>query len=431
MFRLFTSALCLTFAFCTFAAAAPVALQEATATFHQNNFGNVGQTIDGNAVNGGMGFFNNRRSATVIAYETVSDVEGPGQFTFTITQNQFGGHAPQSFRLSVTDADRSTFADGNPPSGAEAPAGDVTVSGANWVLIEPASVISAGGATTTISGNNIITASGANPATETFTITSFNPLGNVTGIRLEALPGPDGFVGRSAGPPHNSNGNAVITEFAADFNAGLTPSHNRMELNIANATATFDQGGSFTIGSAADGVLHGNNGWGVFGQQNQDQTAVFAFDAPIDADDLVVELAYFSGFNAHKLENVRISVTSDANPTATDAGINWEIVSPDEIETTLAGSVGTLQLDESILFSGSNGVPDLHTLIFNSRFEDITGIRLEAFTATGGTVGFPGSNGNIVLSEFRAFATPHIPEPASVLLLSLAGLATMRRQRST
>lgn len=414
----------------TSANALTVALQEATATFHQGNFGNVDQTIDGNAAAGGMGFFNNRRGGTVIVYETVSDIEDKGEFTFSITQSQFGGHAPQSFRLSVTDADRSTFADGNPSNGAEAPAGDVTAGPGGWTLINPTNVSSVGGATTSVNGNGIITVSGTNPGTDTFTISGINPNESVTGIRLEILPGPDGFVGRSAGPPHNSNGNAVITEFTTDFNATSATTYNRVELGIDNATATFDQGGPFTIGSSVDGVTHGNNGWGVFNGQAQDQSAVFALDGPVNVDDLVIELAYFSGFDAHKLENVRIAVTTDANPTATDGSINWVVLSPDSAETSLSGSSAAIQLDESILFSGNNDVPDLHSIFYDGRLVGITGIRLEALTFTDGTVGFPGSNGNIVLSEFRAFATPTIPEPASALLLGLAGIATLRRRRA-
>ncbi len=413
------------------AAPAPVSLQNATATFHQGNFGNVGQTIDGNSTAGGMGFFNNRTSNTIVAYETAVDISGAGELTFSIAQNLGAGHTIQRFRLSVTDADRSLFANGLPASGAESPAGDVTTGPGNWTLIDPTSVLSINGATATIDANGIVTVSGLNPAHDTFVIKGSNPLGNVTGVRLEVLPGGNGVVGRSLGAPHNSNGNAVITEFSTSFAAGVGPRviQRNIELSLQNATATFDQGGAFGIGGTIDGIAHGNNGWGIFGQQNQSQTAVFQTQAPVDAARIAFELMHGSPFGAHKIQDFALFYTQDANPTATDPSINWIALTPTAAETSLDGSFALID-GNIIRITGSNALADNYQVIVEGAFSKITGFRLDALVGANGFVGFDGSNGNIVLSEFRAFITTPIPEPASMTLLLLGAGILARRNRA-
>ncbi len=401
-----------------------VLLQNATATFHQGNFGNKDQTIDGNTTSGGIGFFNNRRSNTVISWETQEDVNGEGLLTFSIPQQQFGNHNIQKFRIAATDADRSFFSDGNPPNGAESPAGDTTAAPGNFTVLQPLSVMSSGGQTMTVGPNGIITASGLNPASDTYTITAANPLGNITGFRLEVLPGPDGNVARSG------NGNAVIHEFEVNFTPmALATDRHSVHLNLQNASTSFAQPAPFTIDSAIDGVEHGNNGWGVFGQQNQNQTAVFQTDVPVDADQLVFELNHTSGFNAHKIQNLRLSYTLDPNPMV-GGGNQWVEITPDLFSTSLAGSSIALGPNNILEASGAAGVPDTYQILANiGNIEGITGFRLETFVGANGTIGFSGSNGNIVLTEFNVFARSPIPEPASLTLLGLAGAALLRRRR--
>jgi len=196
-----------------------VLLQTPTAEYHQNFSNGVDGTIDGDTSGGnGMAFIDHHTTTTDIVWETQSDVITPGELTFELQMNLGVGHTLQRFRLSATDADRSLFADGNPPPPpATSPPGDVDPSPGSWTVLTPTSLVSAGGATMTVDGSGIITVSGANPATDIYTITADHSLASVTGLRLEVIPGPDGFVGRSAGAPHGSNGNAVLTEFSVDY----------------------------------------------------------------------------------------------------------------------------------------------------------------------------------------------------------------------
>jgi len=191
---------------------------------------------------------------------------------------------------------------------------------------------------------------------------------------------------------------------------------------LQEATATFHQGNFGNVDQTIDGIEHGNNGWGVYGQQNQNQTAVFQTSRPLDASRLVFEINQTSGYGAHKMQRFRLSYTTDANPTATDGSIVWTELTPTLLSTSLAGSSATLGPSNIISVTGSNAVPDTYQAIVDGLFGKITGFRLEAFTGPNGTIGFAGSNGNIVLSEFNVFATP-IPEPATVAIWSLlAGL---------
>ena len=199
---------------------ARAALVNATATGHQTSFGTgVHGTIDGSTA-GGMGFFEVRTVTTDIAWEVdpaEAPVNGPGTLSFQMDMNLGAAHTLQKFRLYATDADRSLFADSNPPTGTNTPAGDVDPSPGSWTLLSPTSAASAGGATLAVDGAGIITASGANPDVDTYTITADNPLGNITGFRLEVMPGADTFVGRA------SNGNAVLSEFSFTFEANPIP----------------------------------------------------------------------------------------------------------------------------------------------------------------------------------------------------------------
>ncbi len=413
------------------AEAVTVALQQPTATFHQGNFGSVAQTIDGDTVNGGMGFFNNRQGNTTVVWETQADVVGTGLFTITINQNCCVGHTLQQFRLGATGANRADFANGLPTTGTESPGGDIDPAPGFFSVLQPVSMSSTGGATFTADATGLIKVSGSNAAFDTYTIVARAPINTVTGLRLEVQPGADGFAGRSAAAPHFGNGNAVVTEFSAAFtpDSGDSSLRHVRDAVLTNATATFDQGGAFTIGSAINGVETGNDGWGIDGQQNRAQTAVFQTSGPIDADLLEFNLIHQQGTLAHKIQQFRLSFTSDANPTATDPSIKWTQITADSIDTSLTASAGSLLGDNSILISGSNAATDNYRVLANGMFRNVTGFRLEVFPV-GGTVGFPGANGNIVLSEFNVLFRTAVPEPASASLLVMGAAALLRRRRA-
>jgi len=183
---------------------APVALQNATATFTQVGF-SVSQTIDGNL--GGVGVINGWAmdgvGAPTAVWETQINVGGPWgtTLTFNLTQNFGSSITLGRFRLSVTADDRASFADGLNIDG------DVT---ANWIAMIPATALAANGATLTILEDLSILAGGPSPATTVYTVTAFTDVANITGIRLETIEHPS-LPGN--GPGRAGNGNFVLQEF--------------------------------------------------------------------------------------------------------------------------------------------------------------------------------------------------------------------------
>ncbi|MEX2215597.1 MAG: PEP-CTERM sorting domain-containing protein [Phycisphaeraceae bacterium] len=411
-----------------------VPLQNSTALFHQTNFGNKDQTIDGNLTGGsnGIAFFEGRFGIDVLAWETQTDVIGPGLFTIQISSLLGSQHQVTQFRLAATDADRSLFADNNPVNGNNATQGDVVPSPGAFTLLSPVSATSSGGATMTVTPDGYITVSGTIPNTDVYTITAFNPLATTTGFRLELLPaGPGNSIGFAG------NGNATITEFAVDFVAGGQSVRGLKQQVLQNATATFNQAG-FTPSEAIDGVVlePTNNGWAVFGGFNTPQSAVFQTSAPLDAEDLVVQLDFASQFGQHKMQRIRLSYTTDANPTATDGSIDWIELDPAFLDTSRSTSFIALLPGNIIEITdpSSPGQPDYYSLFFdNVNAQNITGFRLEALLGANGAIGFSGNggNGNIVLTEFAVYASAQVPEPATVTLALLGLTALGRRRRRT
>jgi hypothetical protein len=192
------------------AAALPVTLQNATATFSQDEF-SVVSAIVGNSVTTGWAIYPNIVAQTAV-FETATDLfTVGGSLTFTFDQLLNGPptlppqHLLGRFRLSVTTDPRDTFADGLPTGG------DVT---ADWTVLDPITVASTNGATFTKLGDFSILAGGPTPDTDIYTVTASTALGGVTGIRLEML--------QDASLPFNgpgrqpTNGNFVLTDLAVD-----------------------------------------------------------------------------------------------------------------------------------------------------------------------------------------------------------------------
>ena len=203
-----TASLVLSFAVFRFgvADAAPILLQQPTATFSQTGFGGfpVGAAIDGNPATGWA--IDPNEVAQTAVFETSTDIfTSGGTLTFTLDQLYGSFHTIGRFRLSATTDNRALFADGIPTGG------DVT---ANWVVLDPGSFSSASGATLTELGDNSILAGGVNPNTDTYTVVATTTLASITGLRLEVLEDPSlPFNGPGRQP---SNSNLVLTNFTVD-----------------------------------------------------------------------------------------------------------------------------------------------------------------------------------------------------------------------
>lgn len=195
----------------SFADAATVTLQQATATYSQPGY-SVATAINGTlADNLGWAIDNGGTVAQTAVFETSSDIgfASGSTLTFTIYQTHgidFVFHTLGRFRLSVTTDLRSQFADGL------ATGGDVT---ANWTVLDPSSFLSANGATLTKLGDLSLLASGTSPQTDIYSVTATTTLTGITGIRLEALEDPSlPFNGPGRQP---LNGNFVLSEFVVDI----------------------------------------------------------------------------------------------------------------------------------------------------------------------------------------------------------------------
>ena len=411
-----------------------VNLQNATADNTQNTFV-VGALTDGlyptsntgadgwaGATGGGVG---GTPSLTSV-FETTSDLDFSDGGTIRV--NTFSGwsssHTLGSFRYSYTTDDRSTFADGLNSGG------DIT---ANWVQITPLSATATNGVTLAIQGDNSVLSGGADPNRTTTTVTAnLGPIASgITGFRLEAL---ENGALPSSGPGRAGNGNWVARELDVSAFAG------KQQVGLQNATALRSQT-NFSVDNAIDGQFPHIDvvgvGWANNGEG--DNVAVFETTAPISVhpfgSNLTAEL-FAGGFTAsHTLASFRISATTADQSLFADGADNSGLIGPDEIWTVLdpisivsdnPTSTFTINPDGSILAGGTPGQYELYTIDFATNLTDITGFRLEAFEDPSlpfNGPGFASGNGNFVVREFSVFQSALAPEPASIAIWSLIGMA--------
>lgn len=202
------------------ALAAPVALQNATATFSQASPFDVDASADGVTTGGGWALSPNITDQ-VAAYRFASPVGGPAgtAFSFVLIQEFGNFHTLGRFRLSVTTEDPNDpvngFADGANSGG------DVVT---NWAQLTPLTAVATNGTLLSIQGDDSILAlhggTNPNPATSRYTITATTPLTGITGLRLEVIEDDSlPFDGPGRQP---SNGNFVLQELQVDA-VGIIP----------------------------------------------------------------------------------------------------------------------------------------------------------------------------------------------------------------
>lgn len=167
---------------------------------------------------------------------------------------------------------------------------------------------------------------------------------------------------------------------------------------FATVTGSFDQGGAYTVGGTIDGIVGGDNGWGVFGGQFTPQSAIFTTSAPVSSPQLAFEMMQVFP-DLHNINEFRISVTQDANPTDASA---W---TPLNITNAAAAADLFKMADGHVLARGITSA-DNYQLRAASPFNNIRGVRLETFPVDYNTTDGLGPslgrspNGNYVLSEF-------------------------------
>lgn len=197
----------------------------------------------------------------------------------------------------------------------------------NWTVLVPASAVSASGATLTPQPDGSLLASGANPATDTYTITGDIDLAGITAVRLETLP--DASL-PAQGPGRVAHGNFVLSELRAEAAAADQP-ETKMPLVLEGAAADFAQGkdmAEFPAAAAIDGKT--DTGWAVAPVFGKRHVAVFQVKEPpafTGALRLTLTLDQQHGMQ-HTIGRLRLSLTAAPRPVGLDAV-------PDEIAAIL------------------------------------------------------------------------------------------------
>ncbi len=191
-----------------------------------------------------------------------------------------------------------------------------------WTVLEPADAQVIGGESHLKNvGEGILLDYGKAAPRENYSISVKMDLPKaITGFRLEAMDD-DRFPSR--GPGISPNGNFVLSEFQVSANDA---SGKAMPVKLHNATADFSQDG-FPVANAIDGKT--DTGWAVMPAFGRPHTAVFEAVRPTRlAGSLTFLLEFQSIYPQHQIGKLRLSVTSDANPS--------RLALPPEVRTALA-----------------------------------------------------------------------------------------------
>jgi hypothetical protein len=192
-----------------------------------------------------------------------------------------------------------------------------------WTILEPASYTAGGKATLTLRDDKSLLASGENPVKETYEFVSDLPSADWTAIRLEALTDkslPMEGAGRSSG------GNAVLTEFEAEYATTAKPDE-WTKIPFIYAWADYEQpdNANFSIFSAFDGKPE--TGWAIGGHiRRENRQAVFLAEKPFGSPEggkLRIRLKHESEYAQHQFGRFRLAVTN-AKPVATGANVGFD-----------------------------------------------------------------------------------------------------------
>ena len=239
----------------------------------------------------------------------------------------------QSFQEKVTGL-RRTLNTPTPQLAAAQLEWEEKVKGTNsisWTPLVPNVVISKNDATLRVGKGGIITATGENPAVDTYTVTARTKVKGITAIRLEAMT--DKPLVRK-GPGRSHNGNFVLSGFTAALGATpapFTPQWRGAEspgpapspILLQNATASHDQGDGFTAAASIDPKKpEPKKGWAVVDRIGEPHYAVFEITPDSErhghfSDHEPTTLTFTLEQNwgeQHTLGRFRLSVTTDPRP---------------------------------------------------------------------------------------------------------------------
>jgi hypothetical protein len=181
----------------------------------------------------------------------------------------------------------------------------------NWVVLEPAGLASAGGATLTRQVDNSVLVTGTNPATDNYTFAAKVDLLVITGVRIELLPD-DSLPAK--GPGRAPNGNLVLNELKVTA-APASDVAQAKPVTLQNAQSDFAQDG-FPPALIIDGNAQGSSGWAVMPKFAELHTAIFETTQDVaNAGGTVLTFTIEQQFGGqHTIGRFRISVTGSKRP---------------------------------------------------------------------------------------------------------------------
>ena len=180
----------------------------------------------------------------------------------------------------------------------------------DWMILDPQTFTSKGGATLKKLEDSSILASGENPAQEMYEIVSQISGEGYTAIRLEGLRD-DSLPEKGAGRSKNSN--VILSEFEAEIASSDKPEA-WQPIRFVRAWADHEQPGDFAIANAIDGKS--DTGWSIEGhRKREDRQAIFLAEAPFGHENgslLKIRVKHESASKEHQFGRIRLALTKAA-----------------------------------------------------------------------------------------------------------------------
>ncbi len=346
-------------------------------------------TVDGVSHAGGWSVRGGEYRPQAAVFQTVVPITAE-QLVIEIENDGggFPGHKPRRFRVSSTTHPNPTISDG-PEIWSPLPRAKATTTHSeSQVRLED------DGVTFLVSGSGMVP--------DDYIVTSDGSFENITGFRLDLVPGPEGYLG-FGGP---TGMDVHVTEFEVLCYPPQPRPTPPTAVPLADATASSGTREFHGVSELIDGNLRGASFWLLDrGAQRQPQVAVLRTREPLSAPRLVFELMHNGRFWHHKLQRFRFSYTTDPRPAVGDSAVRWTVIQPNQAAADPPGP--ELNWDRQGYITATRGetiAQCSYLITADQPFDKVTGFRLEVEPGPGGTLGFPQRDGEVQLSEWRILA---------------------------
>lgn len=188
-----------------------------------------------------------------------------------------------------------------------------------WIALKPTQTQSAGKATMKLLADNVIEFTGVNPDHDVVTIVARSPIDSVASLLIEALPDPSLPKG---GPGRASNGNFALTNVQVDFSEqhGKNPSSS----TLSAPRATFEQKG---LPAAAAIDASPTSGWAIDPRVGERHALAARVEPAGNSSGMRIQIKLsFDNNKGHTIGRLRLSVSSQAQPSLTSVPISQELL---------------------------------------------------------------------------------------------------------